>query len=57
MLKQLSERFVAFAEKECKGSSVLYEFLALAISRDSELLNICTNACNSVLYLIKLKSH
>lgn len=37
----LSEKFVSFAEKECKGSSLLYEYLSREISCDDELLDIC----------------
>ncbi|MGJ9385553.1 DUF2332 domain-containing protein [Salipaludibacillus sp. CF4.18] len=40
----LSRNFLTFAEKECKGSSLLYEFLSIKISKDDELLAICGNA-------------
>ncbi|MFJ7738687.1 DUF2332 domain-containing protein [Lysinibacillus sp. NPDC097287] len=40
----LSTTFTNFAENECKGSSVLYEHFALEISKDNELLDLCTNA-------------
>ncbi|MFC5464174.1 DUF2332 domain-containing protein [Lederbergia graminis] len=40
----LSNTFLIFAEKECKGSSALYEFLSIQISKDDELLVICSNA-------------
>ena len=40
----LSEKFVSFAEKECKGSSLLYEYLSREISCDDELLDICEQA-------------
>lgn len=38
--KVLSDHFKAFAAKECKGSSNLYEHLSLQISDDEELLQI-----------------
>ncbi|RKQ28168.1 DUF2332 domain-containing protein [Oceanobacillus halophilus] len=40
----LSKTFLTFAEKECKGSSMLYEYLSIKISKDDELLTICKNA-------------
>ena len=40
----LSQSFLNFAERECKGSSVLYEFLSIEISKDDKLLAICSNA-------------
>jgi hypothetical protein len=40
----LSQTFLTFAEKECKGSSLLYEFLSIKISKDDELLAICSYA-------------
>lgn len=40
----LSRIFMAFAKNECKGSSEMYEYLALKISEDKELLELCTNA-------------
>ncbi|PWW26866.1 hypothetical protein DFO73_10929 [Cytobacillus oceanisediminis] len=40
----LSRTFLTFAEKECKGSSLLYEHLSIKISRDDNLLEICSNA-------------
>jgi hypothetical protein len=39
----LKERFLAFAETECKGNSVLYYKLSLQIANDSELLNIAAS--------------
>lgn len=42
----LSQKFTAFAKNECKGSSELYEFLALEIAKDNELLELCTNVRN-----------
>jgi len=42
----LSQRFSTFAENECKGSSELYEFLALEIAQDDDLLELCTNTLN-----------
>ena len=41
---RLSDRFKAFAEKECAGSSELYEFLALKISDDGELLDLSSHS-------------
>ena len=29
----LSQKFTTFAESECKGSSVLYEYLAIEIAK------------------------
>lgn len=40
----LSKTFLNFAEKECKGSSLLYEYLSIKVSRDAEILTICKNA-------------
>ena len=40
----LSQRFAKFAEKECKGSSKLYEFLASQIAKDDDLLETCSNS-------------
>ena len=40
----LSETFLTFAEKECKGSSLLYEYLSMKISKDDKLLTSCKNA-------------
>lgn len=42
--EMLSQRFIHFAEKECKNSSHLYESLALKISEDSEILEMCQRA-------------
>lgn len=42
----LSQKFLTFAEKECKGSSKLYEFLATEIAQDDALLEICTFTLN-----------
>ena len=39
-----SRLFLNFAEKECKGSSPLYEYLSVKISEDDELLSICSKA-------------
>ena len=39
-----SRLFLEFAEKECKGSSPLYEYLSVKISEDDELLSICGKA-------------
>jgi hypothetical protein len=40
----LKERFLAFAETECKGNSTLYYRLSIQIANDSELLNIAASA-------------
>ncbi|MFC4403778.1 DUF2332 domain-containing protein [Gracilibacillus xinjiangensis] len=40
----LSERFRNFAERECKGSSSLYENLSHKIAEDSEILELCSHA-------------
>ena len=40
----VSRAFKAFAERECKGISLLYEDLSLRIARDDELLELCGNA-------------
>ena len=39
----LKERFLAFAENECKGNSDLYYQLSIRISDEPELLNIAAN--------------
>lgn len=39
----LKERFLAFAETECKGNSKLYYDLSIRIANDPELLNIAAN--------------
>lgn len=43
-LKFLSNRFMAFAEKECSGSSALYEHLSKEIAGDAEFLELCSHA-------------
>ncbi|MGZ9584045.1 DUF2332 domain-containing protein [Paenibacillus marinisediminis] len=43
-LNRLSERFKMFADQECRGSSVLYEYLSLHIAHDEELLQIAAQA-------------
>ena len=40
---ELSQIFKSFAKNECKGSSRLYEYLALEIAKDDELLELCQN--------------
>ena len=40
----LSKTFLAFAEKECKGSSLLYEHLSIKIAADDDLLEVCSHA-------------
>lgn len=40
----LSETFARFAEKECKGSSRLYEVIAREIANDHELLQLANEA-------------
>ncbi|WP_316569705.1 DUF2332 domain-containing protein [Neobacillus sp. YIM B06451] len=46
-LKFVSNRFMAFAEKECKGSSALYEHLSKKIAGDPELLELSSHAQKS----------
>ncbi|AZN40973.1 DUF2332 domain-containing protein [Paenibacillus albus] len=41
---RLSERFKAFAERECKGSSPLYEHLARSIAEDEKLLELAARS-------------
>lgn len=38
--KQLSNRFKTFAERECAGSSELYEYLAMKIADDDDMLEL-----------------
>jgi hypothetical protein len=40
----LAQRFVRFAEVECRGASPLYERLAQSIAADDELLTLAANA-------------
>ncbi|WP_409252952.1 DUF2332 domain-containing protein [Bacillus sp. SCS-153A] len=40
----LSETFNRFAERECRGSSDLYEHLSRRISEDEEILELCGHA-------------
>ncbi|MGG0658564.1 DUF2332 domain-containing protein [Rummeliibacillus pycnus] len=42
----ISQLFTNFAERECKNSSELYEYLALKISKDEEILELCMTARN-----------
>src|SRR5215216_6391579 len=42
-LHYLKERFLAFAETECKGNSALYYKLSIRIANDPELLNIAVS--------------
>jgi len=39
----LSDRFKAFATRECKGSSPLYEHLSIRIAEDDELLQMASH--------------
>jgi len=39
----LSRRFQRFAEAECRGSSPLYEHLALSIAADDEMLALAAH--------------
>ncbi len=39
-----SRLFLNFADQECRGSSPLYEYLSVHISKDDELLGICSMA-------------
>ncbi|MCJ8008721.1 DUF2332 domain-containing protein [Lederbergia wuyishanensis] len=43
-ITQQSNRFINFAEHECKGSSPLYEYLSLKISEDKDLLELSSHA-------------
>lgn len=43
-LNDLKERFLAFAETECRGNSPLYDKLSLQLANDPELLRIAANA-------------
>lgn len=38
--EMLTQTFLTFAEKECKGSSFIYELLSKQIAMDKTLLNI-----------------
>lgn len=38
----LTEQFMVFATRECKGSSRLYEQLSLAIADDDEMLQMAS---------------
>ena len=40
----LSKTFITFSEKECKGSSLIYEYLSKQIAMDNSLLKIASNA-------------
>lgn len=42
--KSLSQTFLTFAEKECKGSSLIYEYLSKQIAKDNSLLKIASRA-------------
>ncbi len=42
-LGALARRFRAFGEVECKGSSLLYERLSLAIAQDDGLLALAAH--------------
>ncbi|WP_421383709.1 DUF2332 domain-containing protein [Bacillus salacetis] len=39
-----SDKFKRFAETECRGSSDLYEHLAIKIAEDKEVLELCSSA-------------
>ncbi|UOQ48948.1 DUF2332 domain-containing protein [Gracilibacillus caseinilyticus] len=43
-VSQLSKVFRTFAERECTGSSPLYEYLSLKIADDSELIALASHA-------------
>ncbi|AOV07746.1 DUF2332 domain-containing protein [Sporosarcina ureilytica] len=43
-IDRLSRNFLNFAERECKGSSLLYEYLSIKIANDNCLLEISSNA-------------
>ncbi|WP_114571303.1 DUF2332 domain-containing protein [Exiguobacterium flavidum] len=40
----LAQTFLAFAERECRGSSTLYERLSRDIAQDAEMLQLCGSA-------------
>ncbi|NHM30954.1 DUF2332 domain-containing protein [Neobacillus terrae] len=40
--EEISQKFLNFAENECKGSSHLYEYLSLKIAKDEQILDLCT---------------
>lgn len=42
--EQLSSRFTHFATIECKGISEMYEYLSLEISKDAQILALCSHA-------------
>lgn len=42
--KSLAQTFLTFAEKECKGSSLIYEYLSKQIAMDNSLLKIASRA-------------
>ncbi|MGM2417749.1 DUF2332 family protein, partial [Bacillus cereus group sp. BceL062] len=42
--EQISNLFRNFSEKECKGSSNLYEHLSLRIAEDEEILTLVSHA-------------
>jgi hypothetical protein len=42
-MNALSDRFKAFATRECKGSSPLYEHLSIRIAEDDELLQMASH--------------
>lgn len=43
-MKNISQQFISFAERECKESSPLYEFLSMKIAEDKELLELCLHS-------------
>lgn len=43
-IARLSNGFKVFAKAECKGSSLLYEYLSNQIAQDPELLELCSSA-------------
>lgn len=43
MKSKIAQTFLNFAEYECKGSSLLYEYLSEKIAADEELLELCMN--------------
>ncbi len=43
-LKKTRERFLAFANNECKGNSELYYFLSIEIAKDEDLLQMASLA-------------
>ena len=41
---ELAQRFRTFAERECRDSSPLYEYISLEIAKDPRILDLCRHA-------------